>query len=118
MRLSTKIFEATRDSIVVTDAYRIIVDVNPAFMRVTGYTRDEALGKNIHFLECNRHDKSFISALWNQVNSKGYWSGEILHINKSGLRYPEMCSISTITDAYDQVTHYVGIYSDISLHKG
>jgi PAS domain S-box-containing protein len=118
MRLNLKIFEAARDRIVVTDAHRNIVDVNPAFVRITGYSRNETIGKNIHFLESDRQDQSFIAAIWQQVNSKGYWSGELLHIKKSGLSYPEMCSISAITDAYDQVTHYVGVYSDIAWHKG
>lgn len=117
LRLTSKIFENTMESIVVTDALGHIINVNPAFCRLTGYTRAEVLGKTPAFLHSDYHDRAFYNDMWKAISADGYWSGELWNRTKDGEIYPELISISAITDPQGVVTHYVGISSDITLIK-
>ncbi|MGZ4960571.1 MAG: GGDEF/EAL domain-containing response regulator [Methylomonas sp.] len=117
LRLTAKIFENILESIVITDARGYILDVNPAFCRLTGYTRAESIGRTSEFLHADFQDKAFYAEMWRAISTDGYWSGEIWNRTKEGGVYPELISISAITDAHGAVTHYVGISSDITLLK-
>jgi diguanylate cyclase (GGDEF)-like protein/PAS domain S-box-containing protein len=117
LRLTAKVFETTMESIIVTDAQSRIIDVNPAFCRMTGYTRDEVLGRTPAILHSGYHDKRVYSDIWQQIDSAGYWSGELWNLKKNGDIYPELICISAISNAQGMVTHYVGIASDISQQK-
>ena len=117
LRLTSKVFENAMESIVVTDADCRIVDVNPAFLRVTGYSRAEVLGENPRFLQSGRHDRAFFQEMWSKIKNSGYWSGELWNRNKAGGVYPGMHSITVIADPQGKITHYIGISSDISLLK-
>ncbi|HEY8034256.1 MAG TPA: diguanylate cyclase [Methylobacter sp.] len=117
LRLSAIVFENTRECITITDAEGNIIDVNPAFSRMTGYTRAEVLGKNPRFLKSGHHDQAFYAAMWQSINTTGCWSGELWNRTKNGECYPELRSISAITDIQGAVTHYIGISSDISQLK-
>lgn len=117
LRLSAIVFENTRECITITDADGNIIDVNPAFSRITGYTHEEVLGKNPRFLKSGHHDQAFYAAMWQSINTTGCWSGELWNRTKNGGCYPELRSISAITDTQGVVTHYIGISSDISKLK-
>jgi diguanylate cyclase (GGDEF)-like protein/PAS domain S-box-containing protein len=117
LRLSAIVFENTRECITITDADGNIIDVNPAFSRITGYTHEEVLGKNPRFLKSGHHDQAFYAAMWQSINTTGCWSGELWNRTKNGECYPELRSISAITDIQGAVTHYIGISSDISQLK-
>ncbi|MFI3157624.1 MAG: diguanylate cyclase [Methylococcaceae bacterium] len=117
LRLSAIVFENTMECITITDAKSNIIDVNPAFSRMTGYTREEVLGKNPRFLKSGHHDQEFYAEMWRKLNTTGCWNGELWNRTKSGECYPELRSISAITDTQGTVTHYIGISSDISRLK-
>ncbi len=117
LRLSAIVFENTMECITITDAEGDIIDVNPAFSRVTGYAREEVLGKNPRFLKSGHHEQEFYAEMWEKLNATGCWSGELWNRTKSGECYPELRSISAVTDTQGVVTHYIGISSDISLLK-
>ena len=117
LRLSAKVFESSRDAIFITDSNNNVISVNRAFTQITGYPYEEVAGKNPRILQSGRHDQTFYQTLWLTLNSKGYWQGEIWNRRKSGEIYPEWLSISTIHNPKGDVSHYVAIFSDITVSK-
>lgn len=117
IRLLASVFEQAQEGIIITDPLSRILEVNPAFMAVTGYTREEALGQTPAMLRSGRHDETFYKALWEAVNSKGYWHGEIWNRRKTGEIYPQMLTISAMKDSEGQVSHYIAIFFDITTLK-
>ncbi|MDF1584159.1 MAG: EAL domain-containing protein, partial [Methyloprofundus sp.] len=83
---------------------------------VTGYSAAEVLGKNSRVLSSGRHDKAFFVNMFTSLAEKGKWEGEVWNRLKSGESYPERISITAVYDG-DEITHYVGIFSDISEKK-
>ncbi|MEW6313468.1 MAG: EAL domain-containing protein [Pseudomonadota bacterium] len=110
-------FENSYSGIMITDADAVLVSVNPAFTRITGYVAEEVIGKNPRLLSSGRQDKAFYQAMWHDITESGHWQGEIWNRRKSGEVYPEWLSISPVRDRSGRLTHYVGIFSDISEHK-
>jgi diguanylate cyclase (GGDEF)-like protein/PAS domain S-box-containing protein len=117
LRLTARVFDTTLESVVITDANSILIDVNTSFSLITGYSREEALGKNPRFLKSGRHGQAFYETMWHAVAFRGHWSGEIWNRRKSGEIFPVWLTISALTDEDGRPTHYVGIASDISLLK-
>jgi diguanylate cyclase (GGDEF)-like protein/PAS domain S-box-containing protein len=116
-QLYATVFESSSSGVVITHHDRHIMAVNQAFTRITGYSADEVLGRDPHLLSSGQHDPAFYDELWRTVNAHGYWQGEIWDRRKNGESYPEWLSISAVRDAQGQITHYVGIFSDISEEK-
>ena len=112
--LAGAVLQHSNDAILVTDAETGIVDVNPAFEKTTGFTRDEVLGKKLRLLSFGEHDDEFQQAFWEQLTGTGSWEGEILDRRKSGEVYPKWMSVTTIRDSAGQVSHYVASSRDIS----
>ena len=96
---------------VITDAKAQIISVNQAFTRLTGYTREEALGKNPRLLQSGRHDQRFYQEMWRSLSESGHWQGDIWDLRKDGSVYPKFLSISTLRDSEGKPTHYCGIFS-------
>lgn len=113
-RLSKSVFENTIEGISITDSDGIIEMVNPAFTRITGYSKEEAVGKNPSILRSEAHDDEFYRNMWNSLKKKGEWKGEIWNRRKSGEAYPEWLSINAIRDAKGRVRHYIAVFHDIS----
>jgi diguanylate cyclase (GGDEF)-like protein/PAS domain S-box-containing protein len=117
LRINASVFDNSQEAIVVTDAENLIIDVNTAFTAITGYTRAEVLGKNPNMLSSGRQDSGFYDAMWQTLQEKGAWRGEIWNRRKSGEVFAEMLSISVIADHLGQVQRHVGIFSDITYFK-
>jgi diguanylate cyclase (GGDEF)-like protein/PAS domain S-box-containing protein len=116
LRVAATAFES-QEGMTVTDANSVILRVNHAFTRLTGYSAEEAVGKNPRLLSSGRHDASFYAALWQSINSTGGWSGEIWNRRKNGEIYPEFLSITAVKDTSGNVTNYVGTFNDITMSK-
>jgi len=114
LNLAARVFETTGEAIVVTDAAAKIIAVNPAFSQITGYTEEEALGKNPRIYKSGRHDAAFYRDFWQALTTKGEWVGEIWNRRKSGEIYPQWESISAIKDEKGKTSSYVAIFSDMS----
>ncbi|HID07102.1 MAG TPA: PAS domain S-box protein, partial [Armatimonadetes bacterium] len=114
LRIFQRIFEQAKEGMTITDRDGNIVLVNPAFTRITGYTLDEVIGKNPRILQSGRHDRAFYERMWQSVLSTGHWSGEIWNKRKNGEIYLEHLSISALRDGDGNITHFVGIFSDLS----
>jgi diguanylate cyclase (GGDEF)-like protein/PAS domain S-box-containing protein len=116
--LAAKVLENTSESIVITDAQGIVVDVNPAFTASTGYSREAALGQTTRaLLHSDERDAETYARMGQAIYKKGQWQGEIWSQRKNGEFYPERLSISTITNEKGEISHYLSISSDISEKK-
>lgn len=112
-----KAFENASEAFVVTDSEARILNVNPAFTTVTGYTREEAVGQNPRLLQSGRHDREFYQEMWSAILEKGQWQGEIWNRRKDGEIYPEWLTISCIKDKSQNITHFISVFTDITVHK-
>jgi len=107
----------TNEAIVVTDGAGNILRANRIFSEITGYEEEEVIGRNPSILKSGRHDEEFYRAMWSQLNSHGYWMGEIWNRRKGGEVYPEWLRINAVADESGRVKNYVASFSDISQLK-
>jgi diguanylate cyclase (GGDEF)-like protein/PAS domain S-box-containing protein len=117
LRLSREVFENTLEGIMITDRNAIIVDVNPAFNKITGYQREDVIGQNPSILNSGRQSPDFYLDMWRQLNEIGFWKGEVWNRNKNGEIYAEQLSISSLKDEKGNIEFFVGIFSDITHSK-
>ncbi len=117
LELHAKVMETATNGVVITDAEQRILSVNRGFSGLTGYSTDEVLGKNPALLASGRHDDTFYSKVWQELDSRGRWEGEIWNRHKGGDLFPEWLSISAIRDRHGKVSHYIGLYSVLSEQK-
>ena len=117
LRINANVFNTSLDGILITDHQNNILDVNPSFTVITGYSRDEVLGHTPNFLKSGKQDEQFYQNLWTTLQEKGNWRGELWNRKKSGEIYAELLSISLIRDAQGQVLHHVGVFTDITNFK-
>ncbi|WP_167631990.1 PAS domain S-box protein [Mariprofundus ferrooxydans] len=114
LRLFSQVVENTQDGIIITDLKGRIIQVNPAFSAVTGYSKEEAIGNNPNMLHSGRQDASFYRQMWQQLQSEGQWQSKVWNRRKNGEIYPELLSITTVLGTDDRPAYYIGIFSDIS----
>lgn len=120
MKLSASVFEHANDGIFITDADSHIVEVNPAFSRISGYSREEAVGKTPAELNFASNEPQFFEELWQGTASDGDWMGESHNLRKNGEAYTASLDLFVVRDAQQRVSHYVGVFSDITaemLHR-
>jgi|GEM_PF-699134 len=116
-RIMSQLLLSLNDAVVLTDENGNILEVNDAFCRVTGYSKDEVIGKNPRILKSGLHDANFYKEMWESILTKGYWRGEIINKKKNGEFYFALLSISSIKDEIHGLTYYLGIQSDITERK-
>jgi diguanylate cyclase (GGDEF)-like protein/PAS domain S-box-containing protein len=107
----------SQNGIVVTDAKGVILRTNQAFTRITGYSADEAIGKNLSLLKSGRHDEAFYASMWSSIKIQSRWQGEIWNKRKNGEIYAELLTITGVYNDRLGITHYVGNFADISEDK-
>ncbi|MFW3615102.1 putative bifunctional diguanylate cyclase/phosphodiesterase [Billgrantia antri] len=107
----------SEEGVQITDAENRILSVNPAFTRITGFTEEEVRGLNAANLAAARHDPAFFKRFWQTLHSKGRWEGEIWNRRKQGDEFPEWLRVKAVANARGHITHYVGTFTDISVHK-
>ncbi len=117
LRLAATVFETVDEAVIITDTDNKIVSVNRAFTSITGYSREEVIGKNPHVLSSGKHPPEFYQELWGSLTATGSWHGEVWNRRKVGDIYIEQLSIHTVRDAQGRLTHHVGTFSDISERK-
>ena len=120
LKLAASVFATASEGITITDTRGTILDANAAFTRVTGYSREEIIGKNPRILQSGRQSASFYAKMWLSIKKTGQWQGEIWNRRKNGEEYPEWLTITagnTQIGGQTQVTHYVASFSDITQRK-
>ncbi|MDP2694581.1 MAG: diguanylate cyclase, partial [Gallionella sp.] len=116
LRISAIAFE-THEAIVITDCHPKILRVNQAFQDITGYTAEEVIGHNPSILSAERKPKAFYEEMWATIFRDGKWSGEVLDKRKNGEIYPKQLTITAVTASDGTLTHYVGLFFDITQRK-
>jgi diguanylate cyclase (GGDEF)-like protein/PAS domain S-box-containing protein len=117
LRLTSKVFEHTLDGVTIADSDGNILEVNEAFCRITGYAREEVVGKNPRFLQSGRQNPAFYREMWRIIGETGHWRGEIWNRKKNGDPLAELLTISAVLTPDGKVSNYVGVASDITQVK-
>jgi diguanylate cyclase (GGDEF)-like protein/PAS domain S-box-containing protein len=117
LRLAASMFTNAREGITITDPDGTILEVNEMFTKITGYDREEVIGKNPRILKSGLQSEEFYSSMWRSLVSEGQWSGEIWNRNKSGETYAETLDINAVRDSEGNVLRYVALFSDITQLK-
>ncbi len=117
LHLAASVFSHAREGILITRTDGAIIDVNDSFSRITGYARDEVLGRNPRILKSGRQDAAFYADVWRTLREKGHWSGELWNRRKDGSLFAAMQTISTVVDAQGVARHYVALFSDVTKVK-
>ncbi|BAU26797.1 PAS domain S-box-containing protein [Aneurinibacillus soli] len=112
--LASIVFEHSSDGILITDASAVIISVNPAFTRVTGYRPHEVVGKTPRVLRSGKQPSAFYYHMWRSLQEKGSWQGEVWNRHKNGDAYLEFLRITTIKDRTGSVLYYMAVFADIT----
>ncbi|MER1967710.1 EAL domain-containing protein [Castellaniella sp. GW247-6E4] len=110
-------YENSGEAIAVTDAAGVIMDVNPAYARITGRWADEVVGEMLPLLKPGRHNRDFYDAMWHAINTTGRWEGEYWSRRKSGEDYAERVVVDTAWNHDGSVNCRVAMVSDITEKK-
>ena len=117
LRQAAAVFDCTREGVLVSDTKGQIVHVNRAFAEITGYQKDEVLGRQPSLFKSGHHSKAFYEEMFATLQSHDEWSGEIWNRRKGGEIYPQWQTIRAVRDEKGRVCHYVAVFSDISAIK-
>ncbi len=113
----SRIVEQTRDTVVVTDRKGVIEYVNPAFEALTGFTREDSLGRTPRLLKSGLHDDEFYRTLWGTILKGEVFQSEIANCKKNGELLYEVKTITPLRDAQGKITHFVATGKDVTEHK-
>jgi PAS domain S-box-containing protein len=105
---------STADAIVITDARGAIEYVNPAFERITGYTRDEVMQRDLHILDSGKHDQEFFRMLRETLARNGVWRGRLINKKKDDGFYFEDCTCSPVKGPSGEIRNYVSVKRDVT----
>lgn len=117
LALSASVFEHAHDGIFITDADARIIEINPAFSELSGYSREDALGKTPDELKFAFHHENFFAHFWENRDQSKEWRGETLNQRKDGETYPASLDLFVIDNAQQASSYYVGVFSDITSLK-
>jgi diguanylate cyclase (GGDEF)-like protein/PAS domain S-box-containing protein len=116
LRIAAAAFES-EEGMCITDAEGVILRVNQAFTRITGFSALDAIGHTPSLLSSGRHKADFYAAMWASIKQGGSWQGEIWNRRKNGEVFPEWLTITAVRDEQHVVTHYVSTLADITKRK-
>jgi diguanylate cyclase (GGDEF)-like protein/PAS domain S-box-containing protein len=105
------------EGMIVTDSDEVIIRVNRVFTKLSGYSADEAIGKNLNMLKSDREDAEFYPRLREILHRDNYWQGEIWNRRKNGETYPEWLTITAVVGKDGKITNYICAFFDITERK-
>jgi len=109
--------ESAANAIVICSPGGTIEWVNPAFERLTGYSKEEAIGKTPRILKSGVHEASFYEDLWKTVQAGRVWSGEITNRRKDGGLFIEDITITPLKDSKGRISRFIAVKQDITARK-
>jgi len=114
MRRAALVYAYTSEAMVVTDPHGVVLDINPAFSKITGYSANEIIGRRLNILSSGRHDREFYRVMWGELHQKGNWSGDIYNVRKNGEEFIERLTITTSHNEDGTVNSYIGLFTDVT----
>ncbi|MGM0517908.1 MAG: PAS domain S-box protein [Pseudomonadota bacterium] len=114
LQLAASVFVHARESIMITDLEGRIIDVNAAFSEMTGWRREEIIGRTPAFLRSGKQSDVFYRRLWQRLETEGFWSGEIWNRRRSGELFAQRTTISRVLDGEGRATNYISLGSDVT----
>jgi diguanylate cyclase (GGDEF)-like protein/PAS domain S-box-containing protein len=114
LRLAAHVFEHSGEAILISDQHNRIIDVNSAFVALTGYDKSDALGKDPRFLSSGQTEREVYTSMWDAIHKHGFWQGELWDRSKTGDIYPKMATISVVRDGTGNIDFYLASYINIS----
>ena len=114
LQLAASVFSHSREAIMITDPDGHIMEVNDAFSRITGFTREDAVGQTPRILKSGRQSHDYYTAMWQGLKQNGYWHSEVWNRRKDGQVYAELQTISAVNDVRGQLSYYVALFTDIT----
>lgn len=117
LSLAASVFSNAHDGIIICNAQADIIDVNPMFEEISGYSKTEVIGQNPSLLSSGIQSPTFYQKFWAKLHSQGFWKGEMWNRRKNGEIYAILANISVIKDDQGEISHYLSIFSDISYLK-
>ncbi|MCF8179073.1 MAG: EAL domain-containing protein [Sulfuritalea sp.] len=117
LRLLASVFEHSGEAIVITDSDNCIVEVNQAFINLTGYSAEDVLGQNPRMLASGRTTAQEFRTMWQTIEDESFWQGEVWDKRKDGSYYPKWLAISAVRNNAGEIDYYVGSFTDISERK-
>ncbi len=113
-RLAASVFTHAREGIIITDVNGHILDVNSTFAHITGFRREEVMGRTPAMLQSDRHGPEFYADMRADLLSKGHWSGDIWSRCRSGELFAALLTVSAVRDAVNVAQHFVALFTDIT----
>ena len=117
LRLAASVVAQTHDGVMVCDAQRHIIDINPAFTRITGYTEAEVLGRKPSMLSAGSKNRGQYQDMEAALRAHGHWEGEFWNRRSDGSLYAIASTLNTVCDDAGEVTHYINVFSDVTERK-
>jgi diguanylate cyclase (GGDEF)-like protein/PAS domain S-box-containing protein len=117
LKLVASVFTHAHEGILITDLEGGIIDVNAMFSRITGYAKEDVIGKTPGILSSGKHGTEYYKAMWKKLIEHGYWHDEIWNKRKNGEIYAAMQTISSVLDTHGKAQHYVALFSEITERK-
>ena len=114
LRLAASVVAQTHDGVMVCDAQRHIIDINPAFTRITGYTEAEVLGRKPSMLSAGSKNRGQYQDMEAALRAHGHWEGEFWNRRSDGSLYAIASTLNTVCDDAGEVTHYINVFSDVT----
>ncbi|MES2901917.1 MAG: EAL domain-containing protein [Pseudomonadota bacterium] len=115
--MAAQVFENSRDAVVILDANHIVLAVNNAFTRITGFSLGDIVGAELPGLHDGMHDATFYQQIWDYARAHDHWEGEVWHARKNGEEYPVWVALTAIRNSSGQVANYMAILADITDRK-
>lgn len=116
LRIAAIAFES-QEGIAISDAKKIILRVNHAFSKITGYKPSEIIGEKLSILKADYQDDSLYDDVLDTLEDDGYWHGEVMHRRKNGEIFPAWLNIKSVTNDSGNVINYVTTFSDLTQFK-
>jgi diguanylate cyclase (GGDEF)-like protein/PAS domain S-box-containing protein len=117
LRIYAEVIRGTGESVIITDPDGKVVEINPAYQRATGRSREDVIGKHLHVPGRDPHPEEFYEELWRTLKTQGYWAGEIMDRRNDGESFPCWALFNAVRDANGKPVHYACVMRDITTLK-
>jgi len=114
LRIAQQVYDFMSDGVIVTNSHNQIIYVNDSLIAMSGYERDEIIGENPKILNSGLRPKSSYHKMWSDLETNGFWQGELINRKKSGEVYPVVTAISVLSSTEGSALHHIAVHRDVT----